>query len=98
MARRNWRRSRAKSFAKASLYHLYFNLARPSSHLDLCTPWQIVAQLVPRAPVNLCLHPPINLDCFLNPQGGNDVPSHPWRIAAAFLAERYFLTSYVVIR
>ncbi len=70
-------RSRPEFFAKTSLYQLYFNLARPNSHKQNQTPWQIVQQLAPRSPLDLCLLPPINLDYLLIPQGGYDLPIHP---------------------
>ena len=67
--------SRADFLAKASLYQLYFNLARPNSHKRGLTPWQIIHQLEPRLPLDLCLLPPVFLDYRLDPQGGYDVPS-----------------------
>ncbi len=70
-------RTRADFLAKASLYQLYFNLARPNSHKGGLTPWQIIQQLDPRLPLALCLLPPVFLDYRLNPQGGYDVPFHP---------------------
>ena len=70
-------RNRPEFFAKASLYQLYFNLVRPNSHKGYSSPWQIIEQLAPRSPLDLCLLPPINLDYFLNPQGGYDLPFHP---------------------
>src|SRR3990170_1863509 len=54
--------SRAEFLAKASLYQLYFNLARPNSHKRGLTPWQIIQQLHPRLPLDLCLLPPVFLD------------------------------------
>jgi transposase len=78
--------SRADFLAKASLYQLYFNLARPNSHKRGLTPWQIIHQLDPRLPLNLCLLPPVFLDYRLDarrrddrptPQGGYDVPRRP---------------------
>ena len=79
-------RSRAEFMAKASLYQLYFNLARPNSHKRGFTPWQIIHQLDPRLPLRLCLLPPTFLDDRLDarrrddrltPQGGYDLPSLP---------------------
>ena len=70
-------RNRPEFFAKATIYQLYFNLARPNSHKENKTPWQIIEQLAPRSPLDLCLLPPINLDYFLNPQGGYHLPLHP---------------------
>ena len=79
-------RSRAEFMAKISLYQLYFNLARPNSHKRGLTPWQIIHQLDPRLPLNLCLLPPVFLDYRLDawrrdppsiPQGGYDLPSLP---------------------
>jgi len=62
-------RSRAESLAKATVYQLYFNLVRPNSHKGDLSPWQIIQQLAPRLPLNLCLLPPLFLDYRLNPQG-----------------------------
>jgi transposase len=69
--------SRADFLAKASLYQLYFNLARPNSHKRGLTPWQIIQQLEPRLPLDLCLLPPVFLDYRLDSQGGYDLPRHP---------------------
>ncbi len=78
--------NRADFLAKASLYQLYFNLARPNSHKQGLTPWQIIHQLDPRLPLDLCLLPPAFLDYRLHdgpphtpptPQGGYDVPGLP---------------------
>jgi hypothetical protein len=80
--------SRADFLAKVSLYQLYFNLARPNSHKGGLTPWQIIQQLAPRLPLNLCLLPPTLLDYRLDamprdhaptPQGGYDLPRLPYR-------------------
>ena len=70
--------SRSDFLAKASLYQLYFNLARPNSHKGLLTPWQILHQLDPRLPLQTCLLAPIALDPLLDPQGGYLVPRHPY--------------------
>jgi transposase len=77
-------RSRAEFLAKASLYQLYFNLARPNSHKQGLTPWQIVHQLNPRLPLDLCLLPPVFLDYRLHAQrrddpsqGGYHLPRFP---------------------
>ncbi len=51
-------RSRAEFLAKASLYQLYFNLARPNSHKGGLTPWQIIQQLAPRLPLDTLLASP----------------------------------------
>jgi transposase len=78
--------TRADFLAKASLYQLYFNLARPNSHKRGLTPWQIIQQLAPRLPLDLCLLPPAFLDYRLHPQhavpppsprGGYDLPRLP---------------------
>ena len=69
--------SRTDFLAKASLYQLDFNLARPSSHQRGLTPWQIVHQLAPRLPLDLCLLPPVLLDYRLDSQGGYDLPRYP---------------------
>ena len=82
-------KNRADFLAKASLYQLYFNLARPNSHKRGLTPWQIIQQLAPRSPIELCLLPPALLDYRLDavrrddpstPQGGYDLPRHPYRV------------------
>src|SRR6202030_2329428 len=70
--------SRGEFLAKAQTYQLYFNLARPNSHKENQTPWQIIERLAPRSPLELCLLPPVFLDCYLNDSGGYDVPGHPY--------------------
>ncbi len=79
--------SRADFLAKVSLYQLYFNLARPNSHKGDRTPWQIIQQLAPQLPLDLCLLPPVILDYRLDalrrdahphPQGGYDLPRLPY--------------------
>jgi len=72
--------SRAEFLGKASLYQLYFNLARPNSHKRGLTPWQIIHQLAPRLPLKLCLLPPVFLDYRLDSQGGYHLPGFPWPI------------------
>ena len=67
--------SRAEFLAKASLYQLYFNLARPNSHKRGLTPWQIIHQLDPRLPLNLCLLPPVLLDYRLDALCRDDRPT-----------------------
>ena len=69
--------SRAKFLAKASLYQLYFNLARPNSHKGDLTPWEIIPQLDPRLPLDRCLLPPLFPDYRLNSQGRYDLPRYP---------------------
>jgi transposase len=69
--------SRSEFLGKASLYQLYFNLARPNSHKGGLSPWQILHQLDPHLPLDLCLLPPVFLDYRLNHQGGYDVPCYP---------------------
>jgi transposase len=69
--------SRAEFLGKASLYQLYFNLARPNSHKRGLTPWQIIHQLAPRLPLKLCLLPPVFLDYRLDSQGGYHLPGFP---------------------
>jgi len=87
--------SRAEFMAKASLYQLYFNLARPNSHKRGLTPWQIIHQLAPRLPLRVCLLPPILLDYRLDavrrddrttPQGGYDLPGFPSRANCRYSA------------
>jgi transposase len=68
---------RGDFLAKTHTYQLYFNLARPNSHKDFQTPWQIIERLTPRSPLQLCLLPPVFLDYYLNEQGGYDVPRLP---------------------
>jgi len=77
-------RSRSEFMAKASLYQLYFNLARPNSHKRGLTPWQIIQQFAPRLPLQICLLPPTFLDYRLHqqltphpPKGGYDLPRFP---------------------
>ena len=70
--------SRGEFLAKAQTYQLYFNLARPNSHKENQTPWQIIERLAPRSPLQLCLLPPVFLDYYLNDSGGYDVPSYPY--------------------
>jgi len=65
---------RGDFLAKTHTYQLYFNLARPNSHKEFQTPWQIIERLTPRSPLHLCLLPPVFLDYYLNDQGGYDVP------------------------
>jgi len=78
--------SRREFLAQASLYQLYFNLARPNSHKGGLTPWQIIHQLAPHLPLRLCLLPPTFLDYRLDPrrrdhrptpQAGYDLPRFP---------------------
>jgi hypothetical protein len=72
--------SRPHFLAQASLYQLYFNLARPNSHKRGLTPWQIIQQLAPRLPLRLCLLPPVFLDYRLDAvrrDGGYDLPRLP---------------------
>lgn len=70
-------KNRPDFIAKASLYQLYFNLARPNSHKGGRTPWQIIHQLDPRLPLDLCLLPPVFLDYRLHSTGGYDLPRFP---------------------
>jgi transposase len=69
--------SRGEFLAKVHTYQLYFNLARPNSHKENQSPWQIIERLAPRSPLELCLLPPVFLDYYLNDSGGYDVPGHP---------------------
>jgi len=69
---------RADFLAKVYTYQLYFNIARPNSHKENLSPWQIIEQLAPRSPVQICLLPPVFLDYYLNSQGGYDVPRLPY--------------------
>jgi len=82
--------SRAEFLLKAQTYQLYFNLARPNSHKEFQTPWQIIERLAPRSPLELCLLPPVFLDYYLNDSGGYDVPSYPY-------ADRWSLPSACVL-
>jgi transposase len=66
--------SRGDFLAKVHTYQLYFNLARPNSHKENQTPWQIIERLAPRSPLELCLLPPVFLDYYLNDAAGYDVP------------------------
>ena len=69
--------SRSEFLAKAHTYQLYFNLARPNSHKENQTPWQIIERLAPRSPLELCLLPPVFLDYYINNSGGYDLPRLP---------------------
>jgi transposase len=69
--------SRGEFLAKATTYQLYFNLARPNSHKENLTPWQIIERLAPRSPLELCLLPPVFLDYYINDSGGYDLPRLP---------------------
>lgn len=69
--------SRGEFLAKAHTYQLYFNLARPNSHKENQSPWQIIERLAPRSPLQLCLLPPVFLDYHLNDSGGYDVGRLP---------------------
>ena len=70
-------RGRAQFLGKASLYQLYFNLARPNSHKGGLSPWQIIQRVDPHLSLDLCLLPPVFLDYRLNSQGGYDLPCYP---------------------
>ena len=65
--------NRSDCLAKATTYSLYFTPARPTPHKQNLTPWQIVQQLAPQSPLDLCLLPPLFLDYFLTPDGGYDL-------------------------
>ena len=69
--------NRGDFLAKVHTYQLYFNLARPNSHKENHTPWQIIERLAPRSPLELCLLPPVFLDYYLSDSGGYDVPRLP---------------------
>ena len=56
-----------------------FSLVRPNSHKENLSPWQISERLAARAPLQLCLLPPVFLDYYLNDSGGYDVPRLPQR-------------------
>jgi hypothetical protein len=58
--------SRGEFLAKVHTYHLYCNLARPNSHKENLSHWQISERLAPRSPLELCLLPPVFLDYYLN--------------------------------
>src|SRR4029077_4107276 len=77
--------SRGDFLAKAFTYQLYFNLVRPNSHKQNLSPWQIVEQLQPRWPLQLCLLPPVFLDYYLTESGGYDVPRQPYGKTAKVL-------------
>ena len=69
--------SRGEYLAKVHTYQLYFNLARPNTHKENQSPWQIIERLAPRSPLQLCLLPPVFLDYYLNDSGGYDLPRLP---------------------
>ena len=75
--------SRGDFLAKVHTYQLYFNLARPNSHKENQTPWQIIQRLAPRSPLELCLLPPVFLDYYLNDSGGYDVTRLPYAHTAS---------------
>jgi transposase len=93
--------SRGDFLAKVHTYQLYFNLARPNSHKENMSPWQIIEQLAPRSPLELCLLPPVFLDYHLNDSGGYDVPRLPWHGGAAHRSSTgrcsYFLSESSVL-
>ena len=68
--------SRWDFLAKAHTYQLYFNLARPNSHKEHQSPWQIIERLAARSPLQLCLLPPVLL-IYLKDSGGYDVTGQP---------------------
>jgi len=70
--------SRGEFLAKTHTYQTYFNLARPNSHKQSQTPWEIIQRLAPREPLDLCLLPPVFLDYYFNDSGGYDVPRLPY--------------------
>lgn len=72
--------SRGEFLAKVHTYQLYFNLARPNSHKENQSPWQIIERLAPRSPLQLCLLPPVFLDYHLNDLGGYDVGRLPYEV------------------
>ena len=82
--------SRGDFLAKAHTYQLYFNLARPNSHKEHQSPWQIIERLAPRSPLQLCLLPPVFLDYYLNDSGGYHVPRHPYKRSQIKLFSRSF--------
>jgi len=69
--------SRGEFLAKVHTYQLYFNIARPNSHKENQSPWQITERLAPRSPLELCLLPPVFLDYYLNDSGGYDLGRLP---------------------
>ncbi len=66
--------SRGDFLAKVHTYQLYFNLARPNSHKENLTPWQIIERRAGSEPLELCLLPPVFLDYYINDSGGYDLP------------------------
>jgi transposase len=70
--------SRGDFLAKVHTYQLYFNLVRTNSHKENLSPWQIIEQLAPHSPLELCLLPPVFLDYYLTDAGGYDVPRLPY--------------------
>jgi hypothetical protein len=57
--------SRGEFLAEVHTYQRYFNLARPNSHKENQSPWQIIERLALRSPLQLCLLPPVFLDYYL---------------------------------
>jgi len=70
--------SRGDFLGKVHTYQLYFNLVRPNSHNENLSPWNIIERLSPRAPLELCLLPPVFLDYCLNDSRGYDVGRLPY--------------------
>ena len=70
--------SRGEFLAKVHTFQLYFNIARPNSHKQNQSPWQIIERLAPRSPLELCLLPPVFLDYYLNDLQGYDVGRLPY--------------------
>ena len=70
--------SRGDFLAKAHTYQLYFNLVQPNSHKQNLSPWQIIERLAPRLPRTLLASARV-LGLLPQPQGGYDLPIHPFR-------------------
>jgi len=83
--------SRGDFLAKVHTYQLYFNLARPNSHKENQSPWQIIERLAPRSPLEPCLLPPVFLDYYLNDSRGYDVPGHPYTSQFSVVSQFRFL-------
>jgi len=77
--------SRAEFLAKVSVYQFYFHLACPNSHKRGLAPWQIIQQLAPRLPLQVCWLPALILDYRADAmrrddpttKGGYDLPRLP---------------------
>ena len=81
-------RGLADFWNKTTLYWSHFNLTRRNRGKEWQTPAQIVQAKNPRLNPAVLSMPPLDLPKLLRdyaalspPQGGHDVPAHPWRLS-----------------